>query len=175
MWSHFRQRLTGNGRHFATVSVVCCSRPLALTSCARPSTCLSRSGFPSALGHRGCCSATWLVADTSRAEPADQRGRCAKTRTNGVYGVFFLFRVRIQRLSTQGTLSPVFICNHVSSFVIGSTCLDTPLPLDGSQLFSECWSKVTCLSVTTEPVLQLCSVFQSYGFQFGSVDITFEG
>ena len=54
---------------------------------------------------------------------------CAKTRTNGVYGVFFLFRGRIQRWSTQVTLSPVFICNQVcvffgscSSFVTGSAC-----------------------------------------------------
>ena len=54
---------------------------------------------------------------------------CAKTRTKGVYGVFFLFRGRIQRCSTQVTLSPVFICDDVcvtfgssSSFVIGSTC-----------------------------------------------------
>ena len=47
-------------------------------------------------------------------------------------------------------------------------------PPDGSQLFSEFWSKVSRLSVTSLPVLQLCSVFQGYGFQFGSIDITLD-
>ena len=71
----------------STCAIITCGRPSktgssramahvwssARTSCARPSVCLSRrSGVPSALGHIGCCSATRLVADTSRAEPADQ-------------------------------------------------------------------------------------------------------
>ena len=60
---------------------------------------------------------------------------CTMTRTNGVYEVFFLFRGRIQRWSTQVTLSPVFICNHAcvffgscSSFVIGSACWHSSSP-----------------------------------------------
>ena len=64
----------------------------ARTSCARPSTCLSRrSGVPSALGHRGCCSATRLVASTSRAEPADQHGPVRKdTHQRRLRSFFFL-------------------------------------------------------------------------------------
>ena len=80
--------------------------------CAKLSTCLSRrSGVPSALGHIGCCSATRLVADTSRAEPADQHGPVRKDTHQ-------LFRGRIQRWSTQVVL---IVCH-----------------LDGSQLLSLC-------------------------------------
>ena len=89
------------------------------TSCAKPSICLSRrSGVPSALGHIGCCSATGLVADTSRAEPADQHGPVRKDTHQ-------LFRGRIQRWSTQVVL---IVCHWLrvltpSSSMDHSCCL----------------------------------------------------